>query len=190
MMPAPPIRQSDKISQPERRRCRVACGPDFPSPPLPVQCGFIRSHEFRRPGQSGKGNVRTAAAPQIPARLAVTINIAMRETGRLAHHVNSFHGFVSRVAPPSGKPSNASSSMRRSHTLRPSMRFGGGILPSLTISSNLVGLTDVSSVTNATEATRLDQRDVWLHSGGHRNPSSRLGLIRPLVANSLVGRSA
>src|SRR4029077_14575501 len=67
------------------------------------------------------------------------------------HHKSS-HSFFGPAT--SSSAANPSSSFIRSHTLRPSMRFGLGIRPSPTISSNFVTPTPIYSAAWTRERPR------------------------------------
>lgn len=106
------------------RRSRI------PSPPS------LRAKRF---GCLGFRETNTAKAPpHLPPYVAVVGNVS-----RLFLHAAASHGLSARSVPSSGKAQNASSKASRSHSLRPSIRFGAGIRPSWTSWSNLVTLIPI-----------------------------------------------
>src|SRR5215204_2234846 len=116
-----------------------------------LQGGLIGLHELTRSGFAAQRYFLRFAAPKIPphhARLvAVFLDVAKPDAG---------HG-LSHSFGPSSSPSMASkarSSCRTSQTTQESNRFGLGIRPSRTSSSNLDGLTPTYSAASGRRRPR------------------------------------
>src|SRR5215469_17376078 len=112
-------------------------------------------------GDFGKTDLWLALlALEINSHIAVAVDILgdvtiKTDTTLVAQpdlHHRSSHSFLGPAA--SSSAANASSSLIRSHTFRPSMRFGRGIRPSPTISSNFVTPTPIYSAAWTRERPR------------------------------------
>src|SRR5215469_12071581 len=112
-------------------------------------------------GNFGKADLSLALlALEINSHIAVPVDILddvtiKTDTTLVAQpdlHHRSSHSFLGPAA--SSSAANASSSLIRSHTFRPSMRFGLGIRPSSTISSNFVTPTPIYSAAWTRERLR------------------------------------
>src|SRR3984893_11079908 len=111
---------------------------------LATESALIFLFKFIRAGSFGETDFSLPLAPEINTHIAMAINILDHEAIMAVaavvaqtdlHHKPS-HSFFGAVG--ASKASKASSSNTLSHTIRPSICFGLGIRPSLTISSNFV----------------------------------------------------
>src|SRR5580700_4705749 len=105
--------------------------------------------ERRRAGHLEEADLSLPLAPEIDSHIAVPVDILDDEpieAGTTLVAEPDFHSLSHSLFEASlSSASNASSSLIRSQTVRPSIRFGLGIRPSPTISSNLVAPTPMYS---------------------------------------------
>src|ERR1700730_14993902 len=112
---------------------------------LATESALIFLFKFVRAGSFGETDFSLPLAPEINTHITMAINILDHEAIMAVaapvaqtdlHHKPSHSFFGAVGASASSKASKASSSNNLSHTIRPSICFGLGIRPSLTISSN------------------------------------------------------
>src|SRR5215472_8668531 len=111
-------------------------------------------------GPLAKADLWLSCSAEINSHIAVAVNILddvtiKTDTTLVAQtdfHHKASHSFFCPAS--SSSAANASSSFIRSQTHRPSMRFGRGIRPSATISSNLVTPTPIYSAAWTRERPR------------------------------------
>src|SRR5271166_436960 len=148
----------------------------------------IKSH---RAGHLGEADLWLPFAPEINSHIAVPVDIlddvSIEADATLVAQPNLHHkASHSFLGPPSSSSaSNASSSLIRSHTMRPSIRFGLGIRPSSIISSNFVTPTPMYSAAWARDRPR------GTREGGKQLTEFRtIGLPRLTYCGPLLPKSA
>src|SRR6516165_5739137 len=133
-----------------------------------------------------EANFSLSLAPEINSYIAVSVDVLDKksietDTALIAQpnlHHRSSHSFFAPAA--SSSASNASSSLIRSHTRRPSIRLGLGIRPSSTIASNFVTPTPIYSAAWARERPR------GASESGKRLPVFRTIALLPHFAAATV----
>src|SRR5580700_7250672 len=114
--------------------------------------------ERRRAGHLEEADLSLPLAPEIDSHIAVPVDILDDEpieAGTTLVAEPDFHSLSHSLFEASlSSASNASSSLIRSQTVRPSIRFGLGIRPSPTISSNFVTPTPMYSAAWTRERPR------------------------------------
>src|SRR5216683_1051328 len=138
------------------RGSALACGRRFQ---FAAKGTLIFRVKGRRAGHLGEADLWLPFSPKINSHIAVPVDILDEEPIIADAAViaqpdlhRSSHSFFGPAT--SSSAANPSSSFIRSHTLRPSMRFGLGIRPSPTISSNFVTPTPIYSAAWTRESPR------------------------------------
>src|SRR5690242_18911990 len=138
--------------------------------------------KFRATGDRGEADLRLASAgavvdPHVAMPINVLRDLAVFPPARAVAHLDLHSPFHSFRASLSSSAAKASSSFIRSQIVRPSIRFGFGIRPSSTISSNLV----VPTPTYSADCTRDRPR------GGRL--SGRQLAVRDIALLALLSRA-